>query len=148
VCREGGIYADTDFECIKCFDDFLHLSFFGGDGYHESPNAFNGLFGCVPQHEILLSMIRHIHNLSIQENYGLGEILGVTGADKLTKIVLKYLTTATDPCVIFPKNFFYPFPPELRFGIRNDTEQDRKLVYSYIKPTTYAIHLWHTSWQT
>jgi mannosyltransferase OCH1-like enzyme len=147
VCREGGVYADTDFECIKPFDDFLHLSFFGGDGYHESPNTFNGLFGSVPDHPILHAMINYIYRLTVKAEYGLAEILGVTGADKLTEILLKYLSENDDEVVIFPKNFFYPFPPELRFGVRNDTVSDQNLVHSYIKPRTHSIHYWYTSWQ-
>ena len=147
INRYGGIYADTDFECIKGFDDFLHLSFFGGDGYHESPNTFNGLFGSVPNHPILQNMINYIYGLTVKQEYGLAEILGLTGADKLTEILLQYLSDNDDKVVVFPKNFFYPFPPELRFGIRNDTLEDQKLVHSYIKPRTYACHLWRTSWQ-
>ncbi len=145
--REGGIYADTDFECIRSFNDFLHLSFFGGDGYHEAPNTFNGLFGSVPNHPILSSMLQYLKQVEGAKDYGLAEILSVTGEKKLTEIFLKYIEKNDDKVVIFPKNFFYPFPPELRFGIRNDTEADRKLVHSYIKPRTYAIHCWHTSWQ-
>jgi len=142
INRYGGIYADTDFLCVKPFDDFLSLDFFGGSGWTNNPCTFNGLFGATSGHPILKQVINALSEKVIKPHNRLDEIHGLTGPDFFSDIVTKYMCHSNDRIVIFPKNYFYPFPPELRF------KQDLELAKTYIKPTTYAIHLWHTSWQT
>ena len=147
IYRHGGIYADTDFECIKPFDCFRTLSFFGGSGWTNNPCVFNGLFGATQQHCILSMVINALNAKTIKPHNRLNEIHGLTGPDFFSDIVTKYMQESGDRIVIFPKNFFYPFPPEKRLEIRKDTKEDIKLTHSYITPRTHAIHLWHTSWQ-
>jgi len=141
IYRHGGIYADTDFLCIKSFNDFLGLDFFGGSGWTNNPCTFNGLFGARAEHPVLAQVIDALSKKTIKPKNGLDKILGLTGPDFFSNIVTKYMSESSDRLVIFPKNFFYPFPPELRFN------QDIELAKTYIKDKTYAIHLWHTSWQ-
>lgn len=147
VNRYGGIYADTDFDCIKPFDDFLHLDFFCGTGYIENPCVFNGLFGCAPKHPILQTLIDIINKKNFSGDRGYEEIMELTGAYFITNVLVEYMKGTSERIVIFPKNYFYPFPPELRFTTKTDTPEERKLAHSFIKPRTYAIHLWYTSWQ-
>jgi mannosyltransferase OCH1-like enzyme len=146
--QHGGIYMDTDFICVKPFDDFLHLDFFGGSGHTANPCAFNGLFGCTPNHEVLRKVIDVISRKDIKEDYRLNEIMWVTGPDCFSKEVMSYVEGTKDKAVIFPTNFFYPMPNTFRLEIREDNEANRRRVYSYIKPKTYCIHLWYTAWQT
>jgi mannosyltransferase OCH1-like enzyme len=143
----GGLYIDTDFECIKPFDDLMYLDFIGGSGWTANPNVFNGLIACCPNNMFINDVIARISLKKINKHYNLGDILHVTGADFITKVYYAYRNRTKDRCVVFPKNFFYAFPPELRFGIRGDDEMDRELIYSYITPKTYCLHLWYTSWQ-
>ena len=146
--REGGVYVDTDFECVKSFDDFSHLSFYGGVERQSKPFTFNGLIGCVPRHEIILDVISAIKDKDVQAEYGWGDIMALTGPDLFSELVMKYVAKNKDATIVFPTNFFYPMPNNFRLEIRNDTEANRNRIYGYIQPNTYAIHLWYTSWQS
>jgi mannosyltransferase OCH1-like enzyme len=146
--REGGVYADTDFECIKSFNDFIHLSFFSGSERQEYPFAFNGLIGCIKQHDVMFELISLIKEKNIRQEYGWDKIMALTGPDCFAEVLLKYISSHDDDVVIFPTNYFYPMPNNFRLEIREDNEMNRKRIHSYIKPMTYAIHLWYTSWQT
>ena len=148
IYRHGGIYADTDFECIKPFDMFRQLSFFGGSGWTNNPCTFNGLFGAIPYHPILRKALEILGLKDIQPRNSLDKINSVTGADFLSDIATDYMQyNIDDRIVVFPKNFFYPFPPEKRLSVREDNEESRRLTHSYLTPKTHAIHLWYTSWQ-
>jgi hypothetical protein len=70
----------------------------------------------------------------------------VAGAEFITDIYLDYIKTTTDKTVLFPDSFFYPMPNSFRYEIRKDTAEDRIRIHSYIKPKTYCVHLWYTSW--
>ena len=146
--REGGVYADTDFECIKSFNDFTHLSFFSGTERQAYPFSFNGLIGCVKHHDIMFELISLIKDKNIRQEYGWDKIMALTGPDCFADVVLKYISTHNDATIIFPTNFFYPMPNNFRLEIREDNTANRKRIYGYITPMTYAVHLWYTSWQT
>lgn len=147
IFQYGGIYADTDFLCIQPFDDFLHLDFFSGSGPSAFPFAFNGLFGARPQHPILKKAITELSRMTLSSEKNYTEIMKKTGPDFFSKIVLSYVLSMEDRSVIFPEAFFYPFPMEERFdnNIRNCTDFSKAL--KHVKDKTYAVHLWHTSWQ-
>ena len=52
--RLGGLYVDTDFECLAPFDA-IHQStgFYAGLGYTKDPLLYNGLIGCSEKHPIM-----------------------------------------------------------------------------------------------
>jgi mannosyltransferase OCH1-like enzyme len=63
--RFGGLYVDTDMECVESFDS-LHsnqiCSFYAGWSNTGTIELNNGIFGAAPKHPILQSMIDSIHN--------------------------------------------------------------------------------------
>ena len=138
LLQYGGIYVDTDFECIKPFDNLLYLDFFTGVGYPKEVELYIGLIGSVPKHQIL----RHIILNMIEAKYdgSWKKMFQTTGSYFFTKMFFDMVNQYTVGVVAFPPDFFYPYPNNVR---RND-EIDP---YSFVKPISYAIHHWAVSWR-
>jgi mannosyltransferase OCH1-like enzyme len=147
--RYGGIYIDTDIECFSPFDDLLYLDFFAGTGWNPWPVVFNGLMACAPGNDYLFDIINGIkvNQINLPSVLTSNNVLDITGCDYITSIYIKYLKTTTEKTVIFPNHYFFPIPATIRDTIREDNEESRKIVNSYIKPNTYCAHLWYCSWQ-
>ena len=127
----GGIYVDTDFECLKPFDDLMYLDFFTGVGYDCILQLYNGLIASVPNHPIM----NDCANITSEYQGKRGSIiLNETGANYFTKC---FLRSVTGKVVAFPIDYFYPFPNHLR-GKDNP--------YKYVTENSYAIHHWAVSW--
>jgi mannosyltransferase OCH1-like enzyme len=146
----GGLYVDTDFECIKSFNDLTYLDFFTGNGYSKFPHVYNGLMACKPKHQLMLDYINGIKEKeNTNLNVGFGDMLKIAGPDYFSDVFFNYIKKKNidDKIVVFPRLFFYSVPPGIRREIREDNEISRKLTYSYLNNNSYCIHLWHTSWQ-
>jgi mannosyltransferase OCH1-like enzyme len=129
--QHGGLYIDTDFECIKPFDDLLYLNFFTGISYDTEFIVYNGLIGSVPNHPILNDAVRikDIYNGNVGSM-----ILHSTGAYHFTKCFSNNLTSKV---VAFPMEYFYPYPNHIR-GHGNPK--------SFLTKDSYALHYWEVSW--
>jgi len=66
--RYGGIYIDTDFYCVKSFNDLLFLDFFAGTGHQYNLEVFNGLIGCKPENKIIKNIIDVLGKKKIDES--------------------------------------------------------------------------------
>jgi hypothetical protein len=127
----GGLYVDTDFECLKPFDDLLYLDFFTGIGYDGVLQLYNGLIASIPNHPVM----NDCAHITTPYRGDKGSIaIEDTGANHFTRCFLKH---AKGNMVAFPMDFFYPYPNNLK------GEGDR---YSYVSENTYAIHHWAVSW--
>ena len=138
LLQYGGIYVDTDFECIKPFDNLLYLDFFTGVGYPKEVELYIGLIGSVPKHQIL----RHIILNMIEAKYdgSWKKMFQTTGSYFFTKMFFDMVNQYTVGVVAFPPDFFYPYP--------NNVRRDEKIdPYSFVKPISYAIHHWAVSWR-
>ena len=130
----GGLYVDTDFECLRSFDDLLYLDFFTGVGYDKEVQLYNGLIASIPHHPIIANStdVEWVH-----AHRGI-EILNRTGANHFTKKFFDFLNNEIQTGIVaFPTDFFYAFPNNVR---------NKKDPYSYVKVGSYAIHHWETSW--
>ena len=145
--RYGGLYVDTDFECFSSFDDLLYLDFFAGGGWNAWPVVFNGLLACAEGNDYLFDIINAIKLTQISNRDSIIDILELTGCNFITDIYIRHLKETTDKIVVFPNRFFYPIPATIRHTIREDNEESRKIINSYVKPNTYCAHLWYCSWQ-
>jgi mannosyltransferase OCH1-like enzyme len=145
--KYGGLYVDTDFLCIKPFDDLLSLDFFCGNGHLEKALMFNGLIACREKHPIIKRAIDSLAVLDIDSKENCYDsILDATGPDFLSRMFFSEEDRGRS--VVFPTTFFYPFPATLRFQIRGKfTNKIRENVVRYAQTETYCIHLWYTSWQ-
>ncbi|HZW61712.1 MAG TPA: glycosyltransferase [Candidatus Babeliales bacterium] len=137
--RYGGLYIDTDFECLKSFEILnQQYEFYTGlVTLNRKTLINNGLIGSVPQHPILKACIDNIKNKKVFGN-GRGQF------NKNGTIFFGYTVIETcqnkqlDVSKIFiaPPTYFYPWPgPEYK-----------KPLNEYILDSSFAIHYWDCSW--
>lgn len=135
----GGIYVDTDMECLKSFDNFLNLDFFTGfeDDYRR---VCPSLIGCVPEHPL----IQETSNTSISRALKYGPDVAndrphvITSVKPFTKIMQKYFNDEDfakriiedETVKIFSKDYFYPVYFNEKHLLINEN------------PYAYAKHHW------
>jgi inositol phosphorylceramide mannosyltransferase catalytic subunit len=129
----GGLYIDTDFECLKAFDELRYLDFFTGIAYDRDFTLYNGLIATVPGHSIIKSCL----NVGVYSGNNPTKIMEATGPYHLTKCFNANTFIDTIGVVAFPMDFFYPLPNNKR-----REEYPKK----YIQPVSYGIHYWDVSW--
>jgi inositol phosphorylceramide mannosyltransferase catalytic subunit len=140
--QHGGLYIDTDFECLQPFDE-LHRSceFYTGVGQTLNPDVWIGIIGSVPGHPILKATIDQIKIGPGDNNFE--RIMNDTGTYLFTKMFLEIaLNCPIGTVVPFPLTFFYPFPG----GERHRRDQSN-IKEEFVKPESMAIHYFATSWQ-
>jgi mannosyltransferase OCH1-like enzyme len=143
--RYGGLYIDTDFECLKSFNDFTYLNLFSGTGHVNEPEVFNGLIACKPKHQLIRKLI---DDISVISTNNFDQILALTGPQYFSKKLFEYIKeNPEEPIVVFPTTFFYPFPAVHRHLVREDNQQSHDLVSRFYTNNSYCVHLWYTSWQ-
>ncbi len=141
--RFGGLYVDTDFECLKSFDT-LHKSCEFYTGVCEYNNdLYNGLIGTKPRHPILKACI---DNLSVAKkpktNFDPLDIMGETGPYYFRKMFLAVAPSCEPGSVVaFPAAIFYPVP-----GIAKERINQKDTREQFIKPESMCIHYWNASW--
>lgn len=143
--REGGLYVDTDFECLTSFNDLIYLDLFSGTGHVYEPEVFNGLIACKKGHNLLRTLV---DDIKVIETNDFSTILSLTGPKYFSNKLFEWIKeTPEDKTVVFPTNFFYPFPATHRHLVRNDDENTRNIVKQFNTEKSYCTHLWYTSWQ-
>lgn len=144
--RLGGIYIDTDFDCVKPFDDLCGLDFFAGNGHISEPEVFNSIIGSMPDGKIINSYVEGLLGIKTF-NDNIDGVMNTTGPYYITRQYFSN-TTSEDNSVIFPTKFFFPFPAIYRHQTRDYKNPTiEKYVKSFVNENTYCIHLWHTAWQ-
>jgi mannosyltransferase OCH1-like enzyme len=132
----GGLYVDTDFECLRPFDDLMNLKFFCGIAYGDVFVLYVGLIASVPNHPIINACVNNLD--TPYRGHGGMEIMQSTGPYYFTKCFLENVDTDPSGVVVFPTSFFYPMPNVMR---------NRCDPYGYIQEYSYALHHFHVSWQ-
>jgi mannosyltransferase OCH1-like enzyme len=130
----GGMYVDTDFECLKSFDSLTYVDFLVGIAYGAKLLFCNGLICSIPNHPILEQII---HNMDKIRGESATAIFETTGSVLFTRIFFKIVTEYMKGIVTLPHDYLYPFPNNKRH-----LENGKK----YIKDCSYAIHYWKVSW--
>lgn len=145
ICRYGGVYIDTDFECIQSFDAIHQCcDFYAGiSGCNENlVYIANGLIGAYPEHPVLQACIKRLPQYDSKKNQHNNEaILNRSGPEHFFRCIFDVVPSCNDRSVIFPANYFYPWP--WYYKDRQTEVQAR----SWIRPETFALHYWHCSWQ-
>ncbi len=135
----GGLYIDTDFECLKPFDDFHYsLDFYTGINHHPKVNLCNGLIASKPGSLILKDIIKRLENRGRAKGQGLAS-LTYSGPHFFTECFLRNVHKSGDRAVAFPVTYFYPWPHYLR-------HQKLDVARDWIRPESYAFHYWKVSW--
>lgn len=138
--REGGLYVDTDFECLNPeFFEYLHqtLDFYAGTASITYPYNYlvtgNALIGSKPGHKLLKSVIE-----GMEENYSKTAHLinpERSGPLYFSRNILQFIrNNPKEKIVLFPCSYFFPHP------YRRDKNQ------IMIFPESAAIHYWEASW--
>lgn len=134
VYRYGGVYVDTDFECLKPLD-ILHYTYDFYTGIQPLDTQFvqlgAALFGAVPGHPILKHCIE-----TIKDDWHHKGAPTKTGPVHFTKSFFAVAGKSDLIDIAFPAYYFYP-----------QGCQERALLYdSWKKNGAYAIHHWAKSW--
>ena len=137
----GGVYIDTDFICLKPFNDLLYLDFFSGNGQVSEPEIFNGLIGTTPKNRLIKKVIDSISEIN-ENNFE--SIMKSTGPYLFQKVFFENIDYS-EKVLILPETYFYSLPAVDRFKIRE--ENDLEKIKKYAREESYTIHLWYTSWQ-
>lgn len=138
----GGIYCDTDFECLKSMDLFINTTtFFAGTIFSANPEIANGIVGSIPNHPLIQKTLKQLTAKTNKTNKTIA-ILNETGPAFFTKILLQNKNDWTSTDVIFPTHYLYPFPnfedtPDITLNTIHE---------KFIKQNSYAIHYWDKSW--
>lgn len=130
----GGLYIDTDFECLKSFDSLSYAEFLVGVGYPAAPELYIGLIGSVPGHPIISNVVAAMDKI---KSNGWREIFNTTGTYFFTRIFFEVITEYTKGVVVLPTDYFYPFSNKIRH-MKNGKD--------FIKECSYAIHYWDVAW--
>lgn len=140
LLKYGGLYVDTDFECLRSFDQ-LHgiCNFYAGIPHGKEILLNNALIAATPNHPIINTCVRSIR--PTLKSHDPTQIMDSTGPQFFTECFFEsYLI---DPAVVvLPATYFYPLPGHLRH-LRSKSEQG---ALAYIRPESYAIHFWEVSW--
>lgn len=139
--RYGGVYVDTDFGAIQRLDPFIYANDFFA-GMPDQKSICNAIIASAPNHPVINAMLDSIKTL---KNPG-KDIFSETGPILLTKKVMKYLKeTPKHRMCIYPCSFFFPLPSRMHKDFWNGKVTPGQL-NGLIKPESYAIHYWATSW--
>ena len=138
--RFGGVYVDTDFECLQPLDVFHHTcDFYTGIAQWHRFKLFNGLIGSAPGNPILKECIETM-NLNVKHHPDPRiNVTYTTGPWYLTRCFLQK-EGDSGRCVAFPSNYFYPWPWILK------NEKRPQQIVRWIKPESFAIHHSEESW--
>lgn len=134
IYRFGGVYVDTDHECLKPID-ILHYTydFYTGLQPLDTNRVQLGaaLFAAKPKHPILKVCVE-----TIKYRQHIVQIIAKTGPLHFTECMLHNAGIDNNIDIAFPATFFYPCSYEQK-------DEDRSV---WMKDEAFAIHHWAGSW--
>lgn len=140
----GGLYVDTDFECIRPLDPLhylcdLYVGIEGAFTQDQEANMLNSLIGSIPHHPIIEYCLKTIAGRPAGKTAD--EVQSVTGPGCFRKAFFKCYKEKNLKNVAFPCTFFYPLSSHERCG-----HLDKVTKSKWIHPETFGIHYWDVSW--
>ncbi len=138
--RFGGVYADTDFECLRPLDRLVDgCSFFAGNLFDPAPYLCNAIIGSAPGHPVA-NRLCSASSARITTTE-LMDIIEATGPGLLTREVVGKLDTLEESDLVLPSAYLYPYPNYV--GGERDVEGIKR---EFVTAEAYAIHYWEVSW--
>ncbi len=166
--KYGGVYVDTDFECLKPIDELVSkYDFFTGiEPPHEIRESSrvlfvsNALIGSVPGHPIIKRWKQ-----IIRERWKKAEEVCFTSIESVLlrtfmsfgRAVEEKIESSEYVNVVFPSTYFFPISPDFirkpiepltffkKMLIAFDLRKDRP--FSRVLPETLAVHHFACTWQ-
>ncbi len=129
----GGLYIDTDEECIKSFDQFHYCYDFYIGIQPLDTNSVQlgiGVIGSTAQHPFLKLIVGSLHKSSTKQ------IIARTGPLFITQLFVEYMHRIPGLNIALPPTYFYP-----KGYTQTDAEKS-----SWLKKESYAVHHWEGSW--
>lgn len=130
----GGLYVDTDFECLRSCEVFHHYydMYIGVQPLDVSYVQLGyALFGAYPRHPFIRKVI---DALKTSRHYV--EIVRKTGPLMITECFVRYAHTIPSRIIALPASYFYP----------RDYSDPIEPRSAWIKPESFAVHHWAGSW--
>lgn len=135
--KYGGLYIDTDFECLKPIPlDLLKFKFVSCLIFDNKPCIANGMMMSIPNY-ILLDNILKAKNTN-NPNNEIKNIMDNSGPGKLTEEYFSLIKNIEKEALILPSNYFYPYP--------NFMLNSRVNKYNTVEKISVGIHHWEMSW--
>lgn len=132
VHRFGGVYLDTDMECLRPIDTLLEgIEFFAGR--EPSGNVAAGIFGTTPSHPIIREVIERLPASCLI--HPIDQLSYTTGPMILNRVLRDGEWEDRPGTRIFPAAYFYPYA-----GWEPWRRQE---TFS----RAYAVHHWGHSWK-
>lgn len=132
VHRFGGVYLDTDMECVRSLDPLLDgCGFFAGR--EPSGNVGSAIFGAAPSHPIVREVIERLPASCYL--HPRDELSHTAGPMVLNRVLRGGAWEGRPDVRIFPAAYFYPYA-----GWEPWHSQETF-------PRAYAVHRWGHSWK-
>lgn len=135
VYKYGGVYVDTDLECLKPLDR-LHYTYDFYIGTEPLDSRFlqigSAILGARPGHPVLKHIIQTMRT-SYKKHKGAPD---QTGPKHFTRAFFDIIDTLGPNDIVFPCSYFYPL------GVRDkNIDRDR-----WKNMGAYAVHWWGKTW--
>lgn len=131
--RYGGLYVDTDFECLQPFD-VLHHSYDFFIGIQPLDTGYSqlgiGLIGSVPGHPLLK------HCIDLIRGNNTKQIIARTGPIHCTNVFYHFAGKESTIDVALPASYFYP----CGYAQKGQPQSEWR------RPESFAVHHWAASW--
>ena len=135
--RFGGLYVDTDFECLKSIpSNFLNYKFIAGIMFGNKPCIGNSILMSSPNFILIDKILNYIRSIDYKND--INHIINNSGPETVTREYFYLNNQIQDQSLILPSNYFYPYP---NFMI--NTQNDR---YKEIEDISIGIHHWEMTW--
>jgi len=135
----GGVYVDTDFECIKSIDFLSYLSFYAGFGYPKELEIYVGILASVPHHPVIVAAYDRIQRVTVREV--MCSTLKSTSSYFFTNVFFSVVRSYQEGVVVFPTRYFYPFSNKEKIEDVKTLQRQQRL-----KEESFGIHHWEVSW--
>lgn len=130
--RHGGIYVDTDFECLRPFDELV-ADLDGFAGLEDESTLCISLLAVTPRHPFIDQLVAMVpYSMATQPNEPPNK---QTGPVLATRVLHEGASIFQAPLFkVFPKSYFYPYCWYEKYRRREQF------------PDAYAVHHWSGSW--
>ena len=133
----GGLYADTDFECLKSIPtNILNYKFVAGVMFGNKPSIGNSLLLSSPNSLILKNILSNIKPAEYKNE--IYHIIKNSGPEAVTREYFSSKDENKKSILILPSNFFYPYP---NFMLNKQVNK-----YKEITDVSIGIHHWEMTW--
>ena len=133
----GGMYVDTDFECVKSLPtNILQYKFIAGTMFANNPCIGNSILMSAPNFLLLDNILSYIKQKDYKND--INYIIKNSGPDTVTREFFNLNKLNQNECLILPSNYFYPYP---NFMLNKQIDR-----YSEIEDVSIGIHHWQMTW--